>query len=538
VQAPRQAHLRAQQFLEFHPGRLRLGRRPGRLQPAAREDEAGLVGRAAEMQGGGFAHVQLLPRGGGLRRGQLAAAGLAGRGPAGVRALEAVRHLLELLDKDFRRIDGAPGVQIVVGKADHRGAIAGRLAPKRIGRADLHRRAIDQAAVKGKLAERRAVILPGPHHRRRQRGSKPALRHPRQGVLRLGRRAAGRRGPQFRGHFEVGRRIPAQRPAEHEAVDALLAEVGDVAGDIGQRRDVRNRREFPGVAALRLGHRAQAPGAGLLPALPGALAGADGGNRVFANGRGHAAALDRHAPFADAHERNLGGKLRDNLLHPAIVPAPIPDDQLLAVAGLADAFVKGGVQLGNHLGGRTLAAARASLATAVRPAIGQVLGPADGEEARQPGNGAADGGHRRREPRAHFGHAGAQGGKVTRRHAFQTRARGKETHRAGTRLVQVEINAHPPPPGPLDQPAQIPQPRLVVLALPRIPRERREPRQDRLQPDPLHPGGGQPRQVAVGVGIQRRIQQRIPVEGKIGIAEPRGKGAGSGRSRGSPGRLR
>src|ERR1035441_4788778 len=84
--------------------------------------------------------------------------------------LEAGRNLLELGDEYLSRIHRAPGIEIIVGEADHRGAIARRFNPEWVGGADLHRRAIDQAAVKGELTERLAILLPGPHHTRRKIG--------------------------------------------------------------------------------------------------------------------------------------------------------------------------------------------------------------------------------------------------------------------------------------------------------------------------------------------------------------------------------
>src|SRR5664280_1071335 len=47
---------------------------------------------------------------------------------------------------------------------------------------------------------------------------------------------------------------------------------------------------------------------------------------VFADGGGHAASLDRHAPFADSHEPRLPWEPGDDALHPIVVPAPVPDD--------------------------------------------------------------------------------------------------------------------------------------------------------------------------------------------------------------------
>ena len=170
--------------------------------------------------------------------------------------------------------------------------------------------------------------------------------------------------------------------------------------------------------------------------------------------------------------------------------------------------------------------AYAGLSVAMRPAIGQVFRAGDGEEAGQPGGGAANGLHGSRQVFAHFRHARAHGREVAFRRTLQVRPRGKEARRAGARLVQVEINAHTMPPRPLDEQTQVLQPRLKVFALPRIPRKRRQPRQDCLQPYPVHARGGQARQIPVRERVQRRIEQRIAVESKIGIAVPRREGAG------------
>src|ERR1035441_68292 len=105
----------------------------------------------------------------------MAAARLEGGGHVRVRALEAGCYLLELADKDLRRIHRTPGSQIIVRKADHRGAVACGFAPKRVGGTDLHRRAINHATVKREFAERRAVFLPGPHDLRREHFPETAL---------------------------------------------------------------------------------------------------------------------------------------------------------------------------------------------------------------------------------------------------------------------------------------------------------------------------------------------------------------------------
>src|ERR1039457_573990 len=156
-----------------------------------------------------------------------------------------------------------------------------------------------------------------------------------------------------------------------------------MAGDIGQRRNVRHSREFPGIAALHLGNRAQALGAGKLPIMPRPLTGADGGYGVFADAGGHAAPVDRHAPFAHSHEPRLAWKSSNDALYPIIVPAPVPDHQGLPGARAPNALVEGSVKLCDHLGWRAFAAARARLAVAVRPAVRKVLGAGDGEKTAQ-----------------------------------------------------------------------------------------------------------------------------------------------------------
>ena len=85
------------------------------------------------------------------------------------------------------------------------------------------------------------------------------------------------------------------------------------------------------------------------------------------------------------------------------------------------------------------------------------------------------------------------------------------------------------PPRPFDQQTQVLQPRLIVLALPRVPGKRRQPRQDCLQPYPVHARRRQPRQVSVRVRVQRGIEQRIAIEGEVGITVPRREGAGARR---------
>src|ERR1039457_2387031 len=150
-----------------------------------------------------------------------------------------------------------------------------------------------------------------------------------------------------------------------------------MAGHVGQGGDVGASREFPGVAALNFGERAQAPGTGQLPIMARPRAGADSGDGVFADGGGHAASVDRHAPLADAHEPRLAWELGNDALHPIIVPAPVPDDQRLPVARAPDAFVEGSVDFGDYLGRLAFAATRANHAIAVRPAVRQVLRAGD-----------------------------------------------------------------------------------------------------------------------------------------------------------------
>src|ERR1035441_3511036 len=99
-----------------------------------------------------------------------------------------------------------------------------------------------------------------------------------------------------------------------------------MTGYVGQCRDVGHGGQLPGITALHLGHGAQALGAGKLPFMLRPLTGADGGDGVLADSGGYAASLDRHAPFADAHEPRLLWKPGDDALHPIIVPAPVPDD--------------------------------------------------------------------------------------------------------------------------------------------------------------------------------------------------------------------
>ena len=67
----------------------------------------------------------------------------------------------------------------------------------------------------------------------------------------------------------------------------------------------------------------------------------------------------------------------------------------------------------------------------------------------------------------------------------------------------------------------------MIFTLGRVPGKRREPRQDRLEPDAVHARRRQARQVAVRIRIQRRIEQRIAIQREVGVTIPRGKGAGT-----------
>ena len=81
-------------------------------------------------------------------------------------ALKSGRYFLKLAYENFRRVHGAPAIQIIVRETDHRRAVARGFTPKRVGGADLHWRVIDHAAVKRELAECSAKLLPGPHNMR------------------------------------------------------------------------------------------------------------------------------------------------------------------------------------------------------------------------------------------------------------------------------------------------------------------------------------------------------------------------------------
>ena len=100
---------------------------------SACHDEARLIGRAVEMDRGGFGHAALglerLPLGFGQRS--------LGTARFSLEPLQGVEktfgNLFELLDENVRWVDRTPGLQVVVGEPNHRSLVAGGLGPEQVG---------------------------------------------------------------------------------------------------------------------------------------------------------------------------------------------------------------------------------------------------------------------------------------------------------------------------------------------------------------------------------------------------------------------
>ena len=88
-------------------------------------------------------------------------------------------------------------------------------------------------------------------------------------------------------------------------------------------------------------------------------------------------------------------------------------------------------------------------------------------------------------------------------------------------FIEIKIDLQAVPRGALDQSEELLLAPLEADAHPLVPRERRQVRQQPLQPNSAHPGLRQPRQVTVRIRVQVRIQQGIPVQGEIRITEAR-----------------
>src|SRR5690348_11151095 len=67
---------------------------------------------------------------------------------------KAARDFFELLNKNFRRIDRSPSVEIIVGESDHRSSITAGSCPKQVGGSELLWSGVHHAYVKRKLLKR------------------------------------------------------------------------------------------------------------------------------------------------------------------------------------------------------------------------------------------------------------------------------------------------------------------------------------------------------------------------------------------------
>ena len=205
-----------------------------------------------------------------------------------------------------------------------------------------------------------------------------------------------------------------------------------------------------------------------------ARSGTNGGHRILADRGLYAAALDGQAPFAYAHERNIFRQRVDCFFRPRLGPAPVPCDELLIAVGLLYAAMDNPVHFREYFICGTLPATRTLRAVVVRPAICEIFGCGNREEARQVANGAADRCDRVAQPLLHFRHTGAKRGVIGFSYSFEFWMGFKETNRHRTRFVEVQVNAHAIFSAASDQAPQALESFQVTLANSTVVRERRE----------------------------------------------------------------
>src|SRR4051812_44974075 len=114
-----------------------------------------------------------------------------------------------------------------------------------------------------------------------------------------------------------------------------------------------------------------------------ALARPDRGDRVLPHHAVHAAAADRKVPFADALQRCALRQTIDDSLRNLIAPSPVPSDKTRLAPCPLDAGLHQTVYLGDDGRCAAAVAARTLFAMVMRPAVREVLGGRDGEEASQ-----------------------------------------------------------------------------------------------------------------------------------------------------------
>ena len=103
--------------------------------------------------------------------------------------------------------------------------------------------------------------------------------------------------------------------------------------------------------------------------------------------------------------------------------------------------------------------------------------------------------------------------------AFEFRTGVEEVQRQRARLIEIEKYLNTVTRRASRELVQILQPLFVAGAAFWLPGTGRELVQHGLEPHAIHPGGGEPCEIAVGIGVGLRVEQRIAIEGEVGVAE-------------------
>jgi hypothetical protein len=123
----------------------------------------------------------------------------------------------------------------------------------------------------------------------------------------------------------------------------------------------------------------------------------------------------------------------------------------------------------------------------VRPAIREILGRRDGEETAEPRHRPANGFDGPAQPTPHLRRRSAQRGVIALHHALELGMCPQKIQWPRPGFIQIEIDLQAVPRGALDQSEELLLASLEANADPLVPRERRQVRQQPLQPDSVHP---------------------------------------------------
>ena len=221
-------------------------------------------------------------------------------------ACESFGHFLHLPDKRLGRIHRAPIVQRIVGNSHHAGPITRRLEIERIGRSHMLGAAVKRQTVIRELFERIRESFPRPSHF--GCGPLPVILF---GQLPQGCLAVA--VPVRLKQFQIGRRIAAQTPTEHNAVRRSGGQIAGMTGHQIQHGQSWNHGHFPRSIDLDLGDRLQSGLFRIAPMGHCPRPRPDSRQRILAHGRGDSATLDRQRPLADRHQPARFRKAADDL---------------------------------------------------------------------------------------------------------------------------------------------------------------------------------------------------------------------------------